>query len=113
MKLLSRLYLPDEFIVHKGQKDFGLLLLYKGKIEVLQGDSRTDLEEGESFGLPMMLYDVPAGASLRTVNYVDMFELSKEDFLDVCRSYPECFEEIKYQAQDLYKIPIVLQNTVM
>jgi len=110
VKLQSCLYLPEQFILQRGQKDFGLLFLYKGKVEILHKDSTTELEEGDSFGLTMMLYDVPAGASLRTANNVDLFVLSKEDFLQVCRVYPECFEQIKSQAKALYKMPVVLQN---
>ena len=108
MTLQSRLYIPGEFIVHRGQKDFGVVFLCRGEVEILQQEQKMELNQGDAFGLSSLLYDVPAGASLRTVTHVDMLAFSKEDFQEVCKNHPDTFQLLRMSAQEHYGLPIQL-----
>lgn len=64
--------------------------------------------EGDPFGISSLLYDLPAGLTLRARSHADIIVLTKDNFLDVCRSHCDVINDIETEAKKLFGLPVVL-----
>lgn len=106
--LKPSVYLPGEFVVHKGDMDYGMFFLCKGDVEILQDGESTELTIGSSFGIKSLLYSVPAESALRAVTHTDMLTFSKADFQEVLCKHPDSDAKIRLSAHQQYGLPMQL-----
>jgi voltage-gated potassium channel len=74
-------------------------------MEVLSPDGKTTystMSAGDFFGEIALLYDEPRSASVRALEYCDVYRLDRELFERVLNRYPEIAEKIKAAAKERY-----------
>lgn len=76
-----------------------------GTVQILSSnnDVVARLGSGDYFGEISILLDVPRTADVRSVTHVDMYVLSKADFIQVCASYPQLDRRFKDLANQTHR----------
>ncbi|HBD96241.1 MAG: hypothetical protein A2015_10160 [Spirochaetes bacterium GWF1_31_7] len=84
------IFLPDDYIIRQEEYGECMYFLNSGDIEVLVNGIRVAmLGPGSPFGETALIQGEKRTASIRTLNYCDVYKLSKQDF-DILRSkYPD------------------------
>ena len=76
-----------------------------GTVQILSSnnDVIARMGSGDYFGEISILLDVPRTADARSVTNVDMYVLSKIDFMQVCANYPQLDQRFKDLASKAYR----------
>lgn len=96
-------YLPGDYIVHAGYRGRGMYFITHGKVEVVSPDEKTTiatLEEGDFFGEMALVFDQPRSASVRALDYCDLYHLDQDLFKRVLSNHPEIASEIEARARE-------------
>ena len=80
-----------ESIIRKGEEGDRMYLISKGEVEVLddKGQPKAELHEGNFFGELSLLNSTPRTATVRARTSCDLYVLSREDFNNALKEYPE------------------------
>ncbi|HJZ12536.1 MAG TPA: cyclic nucleotide-binding domain-containing protein, partial [Acidobacteriota bacterium] len=91
MELKPEIHSAGESIVRKGEAGEEMYLISKGEVEVLDdnGQPVAELKEGNFFGELSLLLSEPRNATVRARTACDLYVLSKQDFRNAVREYPE------------------------
>jgi glucose-6-phosphate 1-dehydrogenase len=91
MMLKPEIHSPGEFIIRKGEEGDKMYLISKGEVEVLNAEGRAvaELKEGNFFGELSLLFSAPRNASVRARTACDCYILSRDDFNNALKEYPE------------------------
>ncbi|MFH1321699.1 MAG: ion transporter [Bacteroidota bacterium] len=103
MSLKPCVYIPGEIICKYGDIGDKMYFISKGKVEVLaenEVDVYATLTEGDFFGEIALLLEQPRNATIRAVDYCDLYSLDKESFDKWVSHYPEFKKEIKAMVQE-------------
>ena len=95
-ELKPEVFIPGDYIVHKGDEGDGMYFISKGEVDVLNDEetaSLITLKDGQFFGEIALIQEGPRTKSVRTRTYCDLYKLEKEKFLVLLAKYPE-FEKI-------------------
>ncbi|KAI9008992.1 cyclic nucleotide-binding-like protein [Phycomyces nitens] len=107
LRVEPRQYMPNELVIQKGDIGTELFFIIEGTVEVVI-PSTTDivvarLSAGDSFGETTILLDTPRAANVRTVTSLEVYVLSRKDFLSVCKEYPELQQHYRTVAESVLK----------
>ena len=96
-------YTPGDYIFHKG--DFGteMYFISRGTVEVVSEDGSqvyATLTEGHFFGEIALLLSQPRTASVRALDFCDLYMLDKETFSRIIENYPEFSRQVRAMARD-------------
>jgi CRP-like cAMP-binding protein len=100
LSLRAVFFLPNDFVMRKGEIGHNLYFINKGTVNVIQEeDSKilATLHEGSFFGEAALLSDEPRNASIRTNDFCELFTLDKHKFQDVLRKFPDFAHEIELE----------------
>lgn len=102
MKLQPQVSLPGDYIIHEG--DFGdeMYFVRNGRVEVCSKDGKivyTTLHEGSFLGEMSLLLNDRRTASVRAITHCNLYLLTRTDFEDVLKDYPEYFRSMKIIAE--------------
>ena len=89
---------PGVFVVREGEAPHEVFFLSRGLVEVTANDGADHhgtFAAGDHFGLLSLILGEPRTASVRTLDYCDLFVLDREDFERVKAEYPEFREVLK------------------
>jgi voltage-gated potassium channel len=96
-------YTPGDFIIRRGDVGHEMFFINRGRVEVLGRDD-TDvvatLADGSFFGEMSLLSSAPRVASIRAVDYCELYSLDKETFSRVLAAYPEFARHIREAAEE-------------
>jgi hypothetical protein len=97
LQMRAIVYTPGDYVVRVGEVGHEMFFVSNGTLEVLGRDPGivyTTLTGGDFFGEMALLLDQPRSASVRAVDYCDLYVLDKEMFASVLARYPAFAEHI-------------------
>ena len=96
-RLKSRLYLRDDFIVHKGRRGREMYFVHSGRGDVIvKGISVHQMRAGRYFGeISMLVPNSKRTATVRAGKNSDLYVLSVDDFREVLTDFPDAAENVE------------------
>jgi len=94
----SRLLVPDELVIRKGDRGRGMFFISSGAVEVVLPQERVRLGSGEFFGEMALLDQQPRNSDVISLGYGLVLELPAADFARFLASYPRARAEIERTA---------------
>jgi voltage-gated potassium channel len=101
LQLRPVVFTPGDFIFRAGQYGYNMYFISRGTVEIIAPDGTTvltTLTDGQFFGELALLFSQPRTASVRAVDYCDLYTLDKDTFERVLMRYPEFAAHIKEEA---------------
>jgi len=102
LQLRPVVFTPGDFIILVGQYGRNMYFISRGTVEIIAPDGKTvldTLKDGQFFGEVALLFVQPRNASVRAVDYCDLYTLDKDTFDHVLAQYPEFAAHIKEEAE--------------
>jgi Cyclic nucleotide-binding domain/Ion transport protein len=103
LQLRPVVFTPGDFIFRAGQYGYNMYFISRGTVEIIAPDGTTvltALTDGQFFGELALLFSQPRTASVRAVDYCDLYTLDKDTFDQVLTRYPEFAAHIKEVADE-------------
>jgi voltage-gated potassium channel len=102
-KLKPSIFIPGDAICTFGEIGEKMYFINKGTVEVVSPDGKqvyAILKEGDFFGEIALLLKQPRNATIRSVDYCDLYSLDKDSFDAVISNYPAFEKNIKNLAHE-------------
>lgn len=102
-KLKPCIYIPGDEICITGEIGDKMYFINKGLVEVVSQDGMhvyATLKDGDFFGEIALLLKQPRNATIRAVDYCDLYSLDKDSFDAVIANYPAFEKHIKKMAEE-------------
>lgn len=95
--LEQKFYSPGDTIINIGEIGDEMFIIGHGMVDVITEEGKTvaQLHEGQFFGEAALITETTRNANIRAGTYTDLYRLSKDDFLNIIRHYPELLDSIK------------------
>ncbi len=103
LELRPVIFTPGDTIMRAGEPGREMYFISRGSVEVVSADGNTvfaTLTAGNFVGEMALVLDQPRAASVRAVEYCDLFLLEKDAFVRVMARFPEFAEHIKAMASE-------------
>lgn len=103
LEMKPSLYPPGDIVVRAGDRGREMYFISRGSVEVVAPDGttvRARLSAGDFFGEIALLYGTPRTATVRALEYCDLYRLEKELFDRVLAHHPEIATEIEARAKE-------------
>ncbi len=91
INLRPAVYTPGDYIFRKGEVGSTMFFISRGAVEVVSEDGKTvfaTLSEGNFFGEIALLMNMPRTASIRAVDFCDLYTLDQETFNRILKDFP-------------------------
>ena len=75
-----------------------MFFVSNGSVEVLLDNQKIVLGSGSFFGELAILNNAPRVASIRTISYCDLLEISQSDFLELMKNNPDLWAKVKAEV---------------
>lgn len=95
-------FTPGTYVFRAGDIGRHLYFINHGKVEVIAADGKTiynTLKDGDFFGEIALLSSRPRTASVRTLDYCDMYTIDRDTFEKVLGHYPEFAKHVQEIAK--------------
>lgn len=92
MTLKPKVYLPDTYVIRKGEPGTFMFIVSSGQVDVMNEDNTTSLitlHEGSFVGEMALVLEQPRTAGVKTRGYCDLYILEKDDFDKILERYPD------------------------
>lgn len=99
--LRPAVFTPGELVLRRGDVGHRMYFIHRGEVEVLGGDDRTrvaTLGDGDFFGELALLTRQPRSASIRALDYCDLYTLDRDRFEEVLALFPAFADEVRRTA---------------
>lgn len=93
---------PGEYVFRAGEMGRHIYFISGGTVEVIDSDGQTvlaTLTEGDFFGEIALLLHRPRSASIRAVDFCDLYSLDKETFERILAYFPDFSAHIQEEAR--------------
>ncbi len=92
---------PGDVVFEEGDEGRDMYFIARGQLEVVSRDGRrlALMEPGDFFGEIALLRQAPRSATVRAVQYADVYSLSRTAFENVVARYPEVLRRLEAAAQ--------------
>jgi len=90
--LKPEVFTPGDYIFREGEIGTGMYFISRGSVEVVSKDGKTifaTLTEGNYFGEIALLMSQPRNASIRAVDYVDLYLLERDTLEAILKKFPD------------------------
>lgn len=102
LQLHPVVYTPGDYVFRAGHHGRHMYFIGTGKVEVIAADGETivaTLKAGDFFGEMALLFSKARNASVRAVDYCDLYSLDKETFDHAISRFPDFARHIKEEAE--------------
>lgn len=102
VELRPALFTPGDYIFRAGEIGRHMYFISRGTVEVIAEDGQTilsTLSDGDFFGEIALLFQRPRTASIRAVDFCDMYSFDKETFERVLSYFPDFAEFVRQEAE--------------
>lgn len=92
LNLQPEVFTPGDYIFREGEVGTGMYFISRGSVEVVSKDGQTifaTLSEGNFFGEIALLMSQPRNASIRAIDYVDLYLLERETLESILKKFPD------------------------
>jgi CPA1 family monovalent cation:H+ antiporter len=96
----TRLLVPDEMVIRRGERGNAMFLISSGAVEVVLPNERVRLGSGDFFGEMALLTGRPRQADVVALGYCRILVLGAADFRRFLRDYPLARAEIDRVAKE-------------
>ena len=96
----SRLLVPGEMVIRKGERGNAMFLISSGAVEVVLPNGRVRLGSGDFFGEMALLSRRRRQADVMALGYCRVLVLTAADFRRFLRDYPRAKAEIDRTAEE-------------
>ncbi len=106
LQLKAVVYLPGDTIVLAGSRAENMFFLTRGAAEVLAPsgeETYATLEPGDFFGEVALFFAQPRTATVRAIEYCDLYCLDKATFEYILANYPDVAAKMRVRAQERYE----------
>jgi Cyclic nucleotide-binding domain/Ion channel len=103
LSLTPVFFLPGDYVIRAGDRDRDMYFINRGTVEVIGPDGATVLAHlgtGDFFGEMALLDDAPRAASVRALDYCDLYRLERARFETVLSQYPAVAGQIRTRAEE-------------
>lgn len=89
-------FTPGDTIVRAGDYGHHVYFISSGHVEVLGGDGAVirTLSEGDLFGELALLHEQPRSATIRALDYCDLYSLDRDAFARALSRYPDFADQV-------------------
>jgi hypothetical protein len=101
LELRPVIFTPGDYIFKAGELGRHMYFISHGTVEIIAADGETiftTLTDGEFFGEIALLLSQPRTASVRVVDYCDLYALDKDTFDRILTHYPDFADHIREMA---------------
>lgn len=100
LRLEPEIATPGDMLFKAGDEAESGYFVVAGALVALDEEENVlaDIEPGNYFGEIALFSDATRTASIRAVDYCDLYRLRKRDFLDTCKKFPSVAKRIKPTA---------------
>jgi hypothetical protein len=102
LELQPVIFIPRDYVCRAGEIGHQMYFISHGTVEVVSADGETiyaTLTDGDFFGEIALLHSQPRTASIRALDYCDLYALNKETFERVLGHYPDFAKHVHEMAQ--------------
>ena len=102
VELRAALFTPGDYIFRAGEIGRHMYFISRGTVEVIAEDGQTilsTLSDGDFFGEIALLFQRPRTASIRAVDFCDMYSFDKESFERVLAYFPDFAAFVREEAE--------------
>lgn len=102
IKLELMIATPGDYLFKIGDKGSEMYLIISGAVEVLGKDGSkvlATLTDGDYFGEIVLFDSTTRNASVRALNFCNLYKLKKETFVEVVAGHPQISEGIEKKAR--------------
>ena len=93
--LEKKSYSPGQKIITEGEVGKELFIINHGIVEVRKAEELIlQLDDGKYFGEMALLQEINRTADVVALNYVDLYTLEKESFMELIKKYPELLKKL-------------------
>lgn len=103
MKLNPAMFTPGDIIFREGEIGHNMYFISRGSVEIIHektGKVFATISEGGYFGEIALLMDSPRNATVRAVDYCDLYTLDKDSFQVVLTHFPEFSRQVRKMAHE-------------
>lgn len=103
LNLKPVLYTPGDYIFHRGEMGDEMFFISRGKVDIVSEDGKTvyaTLSDGAFFGEIALLFSSERTASVRAVDYCDLYTLDKYTFDHVLAKFPDVAAQVQQMAEE-------------
>jgi voltage-gated potassium channel len=102
LRMVSEIFTPGDIVVRAGETGRDMYFIVRGAVEVISPDGHVldVLGEGDYFGEIALLEDRPRNASVRAVDYCDLYRLSRDVFNELVAHHGDIADAIKRTARE-------------
>lgn len=102
IELRAALFTPGDYIFRAGEIGRHMYFISRGTVEVVAPDGHTilsTLSDGDFFGEIALLSQRPRTASIRAIDFCDMYSLDKDTFERVLTYFPDFAAHVREEAE--------------
>jgi len=102
LNLKPHVFIPGDFIIREGKIGTHMFFINQGHVEVVGPDDKTvfaTLSPGSFFGEIALLESARRNASIRAIDYCDIYSLDKDTFDNVLNDYPDFAKHVKEESK--------------
>jgi len=106
MKLVPAMFTPGDIIFREGEIGHNMYFISKGSVEIIHehtGKVFATIKQGGYFGEIALLMDSPRSATVRAVDYCDLYTLDKDSFQVVLMHFPQFAKQVQQMAKNRIK----------